>query len=301
MATVTQAFDDFMRRLELTPSEQEKASTQHNDLRARIREQLGGVLHHFIVGSYARRTAIRPLNDIDLFLVLDPKVHPDRYAKEPAHILDRVRSKLQSCYSAPGPQLRIQGRSVNIEFSSTGIGYDLIPAFSMTPFTPQIVEDLVYEIPDRDRKAWIKTNPARHKQRCIAANDRAGGMLNRLIKAAKHWNRGQRDGAGHKPLRSFHLEVMAYEAFQAKPADERRGLRELFTFLKSRVARRCPDPAELGPHIDAGMGPEERQQIQAKLQEAERLATEAVRHEDRGDHAAACRHWRSLLGDQFRS
>lgn len=299
MATVTQAFDDFLRRLELTEPEQDKASRQHTDLRARIRAQLGGVVHDFIVGSYARRTAIRPLNDIDLFLVLDPKAHPDRHSKEPGHILDRVRSKLQSCYPAPGPQLRIQGRSVNIEFAGTGIGYDVIPAFSLTPGASNPVEDMIYEIPDRDRKAWIRTNPARHRQRCIDANQRAGGMLNRLIKVAKHWNRHQRDGNGHKPLRSFHLEVMTYEAFQLKPSDERRGLRELFTFLKTRVALKCPDPAGLGPHVDAGMGPEERQQIQRKLQEAERMATDAVRHEDRGDHASACKCWRSLLGDQF--
>ena len=299
MPTVTQAFDNFMRGLELTEPEKKEASRQHNDLRARIREHLGGVLHDIIVGSYARRTAIRPLNDIDLFLVLDSKVFTNHRTQAPEHTLDRVRQALQRCYPAPSPSVRIQGRSVNIEFAGTGIGYDVIPAFPQTPFTPQLLEDVVYEIPDRERKAWIKTNPARHKQRCVAANDQAGGMLNRLIKAAKHWNRAQRGSDGRKLLRSFHLEVMAYEAFAAKPVDERRGLRDLFTFLQERVTRKCPDPAGLGPHIDAGMGPEERQQIQAKLREAARLAGEAVRHEERGDHAGACRHWKVLLGGPF--
>jgi tRNA nucleotidyltransferase (CCA-adding enzyme) len=80
MPTVPQAFDDFMRGLELTEPEKKGASRQHNDLRGKIREHLGGVLHDIIVGSYARRTAIRSLNDIDLFLVLDSKVHIRRLA-----------------------------------------------------------------------------------------------------------------------------------------------------------------------------------------------------------------------------
>jgi hypothetical protein len=158
-----------------------------------------------------------------------------------------------------------------------------------------------YEIPDRERIAWIRTNPERHRRRCIEANARAGGMLNRLIKAAKQWNRGQRDGNDHKPLRSFHLEVMCYEAFSTKPADERRGLHALFGHLASRVLKQCPDPAGLSPHIDAGIGPEQRQQIEQKLRAAELETGDAIRYEERGDHPAACRCWGAVLGEPFRS
>src|SRR6185369_5312470 len=96
--------------------------------------------------------------DIDVFLVLDPSVHTSRHNKEPTHVLDRLRTALQACYPSPGPQITIQGRSVNIEFSGTGIGYDVIPAFLLTPASASL-EDTVYEIPDRDRRSWIKTNP----------------------------------------------------------------------------------------------------------------------------------------------
>lgn len=301
MATITQAFHDFMLRLELTPAEQAEASRQHNELRDRIRGRLGGVQRDLIVGSYARRTAIRPLNDIDLFLVLDPQVHRDRHDKTPGHILDRLQSALRGCYERPGPAIRIQGRSVNIEFSGTGIGYDLIPAFALNSTSAADPDDMVYEIPDRERAAWIQTNPARHRRRCVEANERAGGMLNRLIKAAKHWNRSHREGNGDKPLRSFHLEAMCYEAFSTRPADERRGLHALFGHLASRVLTQCPDPAGLSPHIDAGIGPEHRQRVHHKLRAAELVTREAVRHEERGDDAAACRCWGAVLGEPFRS
>lgn len=300
MATTPLAFNDFMKRLELTESDRSKASRQQNELRERLREHLGGITRDVIVGSYARRTAIRPLNDLDLFLVLDPQVHGARRSREPQLMLEDVQRALRKCYPPPGPETRIQGRSVNIQFTGTGIGYDVIPAF-LVPSSGTSKKE-VYKIPDRARQIWIDTNPEVHKQRCIDANKLAGGMLNRLIKAVKHWNQGHRDAGGHKPLRSFHLEVMAYGAFAAKPADERRGLRDLFEFLSRHVDRACPDPAALGPDIGADLRKDAVRLERARtvLREAAQLAREAVQHEERGDHKSACASWRSLLGEQFR-
>jgi predicted nucleotidyltransferase len=297
MSTVPQAFDNFMRGLELTPPEQEKVSQQQNELRDRIRKELGGVVRDVIVGSYARKTAIRPLNDVDLFLELDPQVHGARHSREPQLLLEDVQRALRRCYPSPGPETRIQGRSVNIEFSRTKIGYDVIPAFRVHASGSGIAE--VYDIPNRSRQNWIKTNPEVHKQRCIAANTNAGGMLNRLIKAAKHWNRGHRYKNGDKPLRSFHLEVMAYGAFTAKPADERRGLRDLFVSLESGINSRCPDPAGLGPDIDKDLSSVERQQARQMLQTAAQTARAAVQREEQGHYQEAWKLWRSLLGPEF--
>jgi predicted nucleotidyltransferase len=182
MVAVSQAFDDFLQNLELTDAQQKKASDQQNELRDRIRKHLGGVVRDVLVGSYARKTAIRPLNDIDVFLELDLQVHGYRRSQEPRHLLEDVLQALRNSYPAAGPQLpgpktRIQGRSAKIEFTGTGIGYDVIPAFLMPPDRSRPVRGDVYEIPDRNQQTWIKTNPELHKQKCVAANDRAGGAL----------------------------------------------------------------------------------------------------------------------------
>lgn len=307
MSSSSHAFNEFMKGLELTAAERDKASGQQNELRTRLSEQLGGVLRHVPVGSYARGTAIRPLNDIDLFFVLDPAVHGGRHSREPQLLLEDVQRALRKCYppppnsgSSPSPETRIQGRSVNIEFTGTGIGYDVIPAFHV--HASDTLDENIYEIPNRSRQDWIKTNPEVHKQHCIKANDRANGMLNRLIKAAKHWNHGHRDASGHKPLRSFHLEVMAYGVFSSKPEDERRGLRDLFDGLRSRVDKPCPDPAGLGPDVGEDLRKDQDQlkRVQDLLREATSLAHTAIQHEERGDHASACESWRSLLGPEFR-
>ena len=297
MAHVRESFDAFLRSLELTASEQETASRQQTDLRDRLRSQLPGVVRDVLVGSYARRTAIRPLNDIDLFVELDVTRWRERRVAPPLLLLEDVQRALRACYPGSPPATRIQGRSVNIDFARTGIGYDVIPAF-LVPRTAWSTDE-IYEIPDRKRQAWIHTNPERHKQACVAANERAGSKLNPLIKAAKSWNRGQADANGDKPLGSFHLEVMAYSAFARPPADVRRGLLELLRSLRRQSQGPCPEPAGLGPNVDADWTPSERNRAAVALDMAVRTAELAIDYEDRGLHAPACQTWRSLLGSSF--
>lgn len=297
MANVRESFDQFLRGLELTASEQETASRQQNDLRARLRNTLRGVVRDVLVGSYARRTAIRPLNDIDLFVELDVNVWRERRAAQPLLLLEDVQRALRACYPGSPPATRIQGRSVNIDFAGTGIGYDIIPAF-LVPRTGWSTDD-IYEIPDRKRQTWIRTNPESHRLACVAANARAGSKLNPLIKAAKCWNRGQANPAGDKPLCSFHLEVMAYSAFVSPPADVRRGLLDLLRSLRVQIQWPCPEPAGLGPAVDADWTRDDRARAAVALDTAVATAERAIEYESRGQHAQACETWRSLLGSTF--
>lgn len=286
MRSVAQAFEEFLQRIELTDAEREKAPIQQKVVRDRLRQHLSGFQRDILSGSYSRRTAIRPLNDIDIFIILDERFHRDVYPpSSPEECLKKVQHALGQAYPNK-EQARIQGRSVNIEFSGTGIGYDVVPAFS--------VSGGVYMIPDRGRQSWIRTDPERHKAVCQAANERAGSKLNPLVKAAKRWN--YENG---RLLRSFHLEVMAYDAFKAPPPSYQEGLRALFAHLADAVIRACPDPAGVGPNIDAGMNSEERGRIQKALREAAGQAQRAVELERLGRTEEAHSLWRGLLGADY--
>jgi hypothetical protein len=286
MRTITQAFAEFLQRLELTDAEREKASTQQNVVRDRLRQNLSGFERDILSGSYSRRTAIRPLNDIDIFIILDARYHADVYPHAPPEqCLKKVQHALAQAYPNK-EQARIQGRSVNIEFTGTGISYDVVPAFSDAGG--------VYRIPDRGRQSWIRTDPEKHKTACQAANERAGSKLNPLIKAAKRWN-----CENGRLLRSFHLEVMAYQAFNAPPSNYQEGLRALFAHLADAVARTCADLAGVGPNIDAGMTSEERGRIQKALREAAAQAQRAVELERLGRTEEAHSLWRGLLGADY--
>jgi Second Messenger Oligonucleotide or Dinucleotide Synthetase domain len=285
MLTVTQAFQRYLTTLELTEAERSEAIRQHQVVRENLRTRLGGIQEDFLAGSYKRRTAIRPLHDIDVFLVLEERTHGAVRALPPAACLERVRAALSQAYQGKVPT-RLQGRSVNIEFAGTGIGYDIVPAFQLSPE--------LYIIPDRERQSWIRTNPRKHEEACIAANERAGSKLNALIKAAKRWK-----DLNRVPIASFHLEVMAYEAFRSAPATYAEGLGALFQFLAQRVLSPCPEPAGVGPAVDHGMGQPERTVIREHLVKAGARAAQALALDGAGRTEEAHAHWRALCGGDY--
>jgi hypothetical protein len=291
--SVASTFQLYLSSLELTDRERAEAAAQQVALRDRLRLHLAGFVDSRLVGSYRRGTAIRPLKDIDVFVVLDARQHRRDVPDAPLRLLQTIERALRASYPSHKP--RIQGRSVNIGFSGTEIDYDIVPAFAPTWTGDADTEPPYYEIPDRRVSTWIRTNPAKHSEACIAANEQAGGMLNGLIKAAKHWNR-----ASGKPLTGFHIEVMSYSAFQWKPDDPRAGLRDLLQHLAHAVQFACLDPAGLGPAIDADLTSQERAHARKLLQGAAQVAQAAVDAERRGDYDAAIALWRSLLGDVFR-
>jgi hypothetical protein len=273
--------------LELTEAEQTAASAAQNAVRDNLKKHLGGVARDFLSGSYARRTAIRPLHDIDFVFVLEAAAHRDVSPASnvpPSACLKKLQRAVVAAYPNTSAG-KLQARSVGIVFQNN-IGFDVVPAFENRAE--------VYMIPDRDRDAWIQTNPEAHRTALVAANDKAGSKLNPLIKMAKHWKTEHR-----VPLRSFHLEVMAYGAFASAPASYPEGARALFAHLVGAVLKACPDPAGVGPNIDAGMAQDERTKLWERLVEAEGKAREALAEEKAGQTARAHGIWRGLFGKAY--
>ena len=285
--TVAQAFDVFLRALEITEDERRRAVQKkvevHESLKIRL--VLDDVL---ISGSFGRRTAIRPLNDIDLFIVLDEHTYGALHSQPARRCIETVQGALQKAHP-PGVSIRPQRRSVNITFPGPPVGYDVVPAFR--------IAGGIYIIPDLDRESWIRTNPERHAELCKQADARAGHVLNRLIKAVKHWN------AEHgKHLGSFHIEVMAYDAFLQPPPDMLQGFAQLLARLARAILVACPDPAQVGPNIDRGMTSEWRQQLARQLRNAAEKVERAIaldRQGLSGTVAEAHQILRTLLGDIY--
>lgn len=289
--TVRQAIHEFIAALELTQSEQDDASRQHTYLRESLSKKLTLHPDHgtFISGSYARSTAIRPLNDIDVFCVMLPGPKCDPSRDPPSKGLDVVQEALEAIY--PKKDVRRQNRSVNIAFTGTGIAYDVVPAF-----VDASSRDLVYLIPDIRTQRWIRSNPRIHKERSVEANARAEGELKPLTKGAKHWNRRQPEAV---QLRSFHLEVMAWSVIVQKPTDRLSGLITLFDGLASRVYLRTPEPAGLGPDLDEDLSMADRQAASGRLKSAADELRRAQLLAEDGKTEAAHHVLYQLFGDPY--
>ena len=102
MLTIAQAFQQFLESLELTPKQREKASNQHRHMREQLQGRLD-VADNFLSGSYKRSTAVRPLNDIDIFLVLGGS-----YANyTPAQLLKLIQSELDKLIEFMSSELSV--------------------------------------------------------------------------------------------------------------------------------------------------------------------------------------------------
>lgn len=284
--TTAQAFHDYIRGLELKPGEQTEAQDRFQQFQLKLQQRLHPA-KGLLSGSYGRGTAIRPLHDIDTFLVLSA-TH-SLAALSPLDCLKRVAAELGAEY--PDKQQKLQGRSVNVVLGS--IGFDVVPAREIPS------QANVFEIPDRTAGRWIPSNPWLHEKICNERNDRAGGMLKPLVKAIKRWN--QKAG---KPVPSFLLEVIAYDALQSKPASYSSGLSALFAFASQKLQLQqpsCPDPAGIGRPIDEDLDAPHRTEALNRLRGAARDAARAVEMEARGDYDGANHIWEDLLGRDFRA
>lgn len=280
MQTIAQAFATFMPTLELKKAESQAASDQHTFLRQQLQQRMS-VQDNFLSGSYARNTAVRPLNDIDVFLVLTPTraLNADT---PPAQVLAEVKRVLEEIY--PRKVAVKQARSINIEFTGTGIAYDVVPAFAKR------VD--VYTIPDAEASRWIETNPKIHMEMSTAANELAVKKLKPLLKAVKHAN--NRHG---NPARSFHLEVLAWKVLTRDPGPYMDGLVTLLDGLARRICDPCPDPAGLG--ADIRPAPDRCEKARVWLGKMAGLAREAKQLSEDGRTGEAHFRMRELLGEQW--
>ncbi|KFE70294.1 nucleotidyltransferase [Hyalangium minutum] len=290
MPTVAQSFEQFMQDLELREGENREAQRQERVVFDALRHHLSP-RESILSGSYGRNTAIRPLHDIDLFLIFTTDSSGNGKVLQPQEFLERVAQALRKEFR--GKQPRLQNRSVNIEFSGTGIGFDVVPAF----------EDLrqpgIYWIPDMRLGQWIRSNPRKHIAACDEANRKAMQRLKPLIKAIKRWNQLQ-----GKPVPSFLLEVMAYEGIasfqpESHPSVYAQGMAHLFQFMSEHIRADWKDPAGLGPPVNAGVGEGHLQQGQQRLSGASRKAARALELERRVDMPGANELWRELLGTDY--
>jgi hypothetical protein len=275
--TVGLAFDLFKSALEITQSEQDAAKSSQ----AMLRDRLGGrlaILDDFLSGSYKRDTKIRPLSDIDLFLVLDPGC----FTLGPARVLGLVASHLRASY--PTSRLRVQNRSVNLALIR--FGFDVVPAFHRRGGG--------FLIPSMKSNSWVSTDPKAHEIAVSNANLACGGKLKPLIKMVKCWNRTRKDR-----LQSFHLEVMALEVISPPVYDYQTTALRFFVQAADRIQSLCFDPAGLGPPIDDYLTRSGRLAATRQLMVAARLAARALEFERRRHSVAAIAVWRQVFGKPF--
>lgn len=256
MATVEQRINDHLTALNLSPEERARAKAAANELNVLLRRDFDPQGEVRQGGSLQRGTAIKPLKDVDLLVVLSEKNFPTLRSLNPEEVMRAIQAKL-AALSLPA---RVQNRSLGLNFKN--IPFDLVLCWRDSPASH------VLRLPDLGRNSWLKTNPAEHNRLGDERDKACNQRLRPLIRGMKAWN-----VAHGKPLRSFHIEVMMWEVWKdGAPKTWAEGLQLSFSRLADRVLRQTADPAGKGPKVDEDVTDAQRAHASRLLHAAAALA-----------------------------
>ena len=222
---------------------------------------------HLVAGSFGKRTAIRPLPPVDLYILLpgDRQIDPLAAREEVAMALDLGPSALADGWRVTAP----------------------LPG-GLVAIAPCLRQGGVFLIPDPYGIGWRVSNPAAEIAAFRVMDQVQGGRLHRLLALVKAWLRH-----GGVPLATFAAEVLTREYLAEETAP--RDLPGLFSGFLSWARRRTPAEFSLpggqgGLFVDpAWHGHGEAAYWRCVL--AERL-------DAAGEHGPATLEWRRLFGPQ---
>jgi hypothetical protein len=288
-------FDEFLAAIEPTASTRETAISAHSTLRDRLANDADFAKLHvetFLSGSYKRSTAIQPIKDTDIVVIIN-----EDSTRLPLKVLGELKQVLDKYYPAKSASQR---RSIRIDL--TKISLDVIPALAPNGADNPLL------IPDRELKRWIATNPKGHTawtSRLNAATTNSEtdrGRFVPLVKMLKWWKKVQLPEA--KRPKGFTLECIAGQHHDPTARDwadvfiaslERinsaYGIYKVLPFVPG-----IPDPGLRGQNIPTGLTVSEFQAFLKKVNESLAVAKQA---RDSTDPQASAALWRKIFGNHF--
>lgn len=195
----------LLRTIEPSGAQKSAAAGSHRYVRQTLANSAIGprIVRTEVIGSYARKTAIAPIDDIDVLLVLDRNSWPRPIFMpypDPAKVLGDLQRSAKTGY--PRSRVQRQRRSVGIVMARQSI--DLVPALP-------IDEKGTFVIPDREDDDWIVTAPSTHTQVVRALNADTNKLFVPTVKLLKHWNSTL---PGTAYLKSIGIESIAGQLFR---------------------------------------------------------------------------------------
>lgn len=292
--SVNKSFETMLSRLE--PTTPQKKAIQ------RTRETIDNVLKNhpkiffgkpqqlsFITGSYKRNTIIRPIDDIDLYVVVHYQQHV--MGEKPIKVLRLLAWALRNRY----PQTKIQVDSPCIVIKFIGYKFEVVPAVYY------IDDPDRYMIP-KDTSEWTDCFPGVPDRWITNSNHMNNKKFVPLIKILKQWNRNK-----NVKLKSFHLELLTGRVFDkvteiySYPQAISKWMYYVNIWIHENNSPFIPEPGKIFPFVDAYLYQNrlKLQIVRKKLKEGLRKADLAYTKYLAGKENQAKRIWRSMFGDKF--
>lgn len=286
MSTTAQAFDTF--QLKISPTDAQRADITSNResteryLRAAFPPSSTLPLKRVIlIGSAARGTIVRPVNDIDVMAEFTNKDNVfEQYRRDSGAFLQRIRTALNAKTTIG--KIGARGQAVRL-FYQSGAHVDIAPVFRWSTGG--------FGLPRGD-SGWMTTDPEAQGTWYSQRRSAVGANLTPVAKLVRRWN-----GVHSHHFNSFHLEVMVASMFSSLGSNHRDAMKCFFEWGPKWT--NVNDPAGHSGSLGDYLTHVERTAINSRFAEALDRAKRAIAAEGRGNHTEAKRLWRIEMGDEF--
>lgn len=202
--TIDQSFQKFLTNLNPTDKQLQRIQKTRESIDALLINDPRIFLNtqkqiSFLTGSYSRKTIIRPIDDIDLYV----RIHYSKHAEDqsPMSILRLMASAIRKRYSK-NTKVNVDAPCIVVTF--LGYKFEIVPAVGYSD-NPDL-----YSIPAPGSKEWMNCYPNVPDKWLSACNHANDSLFIPLIKMLKQWNRNNKVG-----MKSFHLELLTEKVFGA--------------------------------------------------------------------------------------
>lgn len=224
MTTTSQAMAQFSSEISVTAYQKESIIDARKD---RVVDNLTKAFpstsdlpfsRAVLMGSAAKGTIVRPIDDIDVLAVFSNVNNAwSKYRGDSQAFLYRVRRAYDGLSTA---QVGARGQAVRIFFKNGG-HVDVAPVF--------FHGNDVYGLPSGNG-GWINTAPTVANAWFAKKHADLGYNLSPLVRLLKKWN-----SAHSKRLRSFHLETIAAHTFKTLGSNQQSALASFFAWAPSHM------------------------------------------------------------------
>ena len=173
-----------------------------------------GVNNCFQTGSYARHTSIRPVNDLDIFYILDEPSSDDEISDFLRNLEEDINKNFKENCSEKF-STRIQTHSVKLEFDD-GFSIDLVPAVN-TGITTNDLNTIVYKVPVESTGDWVYSDPKGYRVVTKQTDENSERRFRRAVRFIKACRKSCKEVDDDFKLKSFHVEQILTESFTLNP------------------------------------------------------------------------------------
>lgn len=265
-------FDEMLRRLKLTKNQKADAKTKYTSVAKILHAEFYNNKYDgstkLLIGSYGKRTNIRPPEDVDLLFKISEEVYL-QYEKSPAALLQRIRKRIGETYSTT-EEIHAWGKVVLVKFTDGTHSIELLPAFDI---------EGVFMIPNTEGEGSWESFDVRTEMKAVQdSNTATGGVTRKLIKFIKRWSKH----ITTVTIKSYRIEELVIEFLDQYSLDEMHWSKLTKDFFAWLAVRQDDDVVANITQITTALS----------------RATKAVDFEVSDKTEDACNEWRKVFGNR---